>query len=56
MNRHENESDIRESPKPQQPTPPTLPTAKAQQFEPPVRLPQNFDDWEIRRREDDPSR
>jgi hypothetical protein len=57
MSRYENESKSREELSEQQHHPPQpSSTAKTQQFEPPLRRPQNFDDWEIRRREDDPTR
>jgi hypothetical protein len=57
MSRHENESKSREaSPEQQQPRRQPFQTAEAQQFESPLRRPQNFDDWETRRREDDPTR
>jgi hypothetical protein len=57
MSRNENESKRREALLEQQP--PILQpfaTPKVQQLEPALRRPQNFDDWETRRREDDPTR
>jgi hypothetical protein len=57
MSRNENESKSDEaSREQQQPIRQPLPTPKAQQFESALRRPQNFDDWETRRREDDPTR
>jgi hypothetical protein len=57
MSRHESESNSRETlPEEQQQTPQPFGTARAQQSQPPLRRPQNFDDWESRRREDDPTR
>jgi len=57
MSRHESELKSREPlPDQQPPTPLPFTTAKPQQLETPLRRPQNFDDWETRRRDDDPTR
>jgi hypothetical protein len=57
MGRREDDSKDREfRPEPQQQTPQPFTTPKAQQLESPPRRPQNYDDWETRRREDDPTR
>jgi hypothetical protein len=57
MSRREDESKSRESLTEQhRPTPHPFAGAQAQQVETPLRRPQNFDDWETRRREDDPTR
>ena len=57
MSRHESELKSRESlPDQQPPTPQPFTTAKAQPSNIPLRRPQNFDDWAITRRDDDPTR
>jgi hypothetical protein len=40
----------------QSPTPQSFTDVKPPQHDIPLRRPQNFDDWEIRRRDDDPTR
>jgi hypothetical protein len=57
MSQYESELKGRES-LPEQPLPTPQPpnTTNAQNPGTPLRRPQNFDDWETRRRDDDPTR
>jgi len=57
MSEYEGELKRRESlPEQPRPTPQPSSTTNAQNPETPLRRPQNFDDWETRRRDDDPTR
>ena len=57
MSQYEGELKDRKSlPEQPRPTPQPSTTTNAQNPGTPLRRPQNFDDWETRRRDDDPTR